>query len=526
MHVHYGKYYMPTGEQDGSLSSGSTSSTGSGSPPEHSQNSRGEETPRRTKRDGNTPATKHKNNKKEKIINISLYKESDWERNSREIDGTDAWRSPVRRDYARVIHSPAFRRLQGKTQLFPGHESDFFRNRLTHSIEVAQIAESIAFRINNTDEYFKIHNINPRICSVAGLIHDIGHPPFGHNGEYALDEKMRKYGGFEGNAQTLRIISRLEKKAHKAHADNANVSDTRSGLGLTYRTLASALKYDREIPRTRDNDEGIIKGYYHEARELVSKIKSAVAPEWDGNGPFKTIECAIMDIADDIAYSTYDLEDSLKAEFLTPAKILSSREDLLERVASKVSRSISDRNFNSKNILEVLFDIFSITPEETSESSIFNTIRSFEISRDMSESGYIRTEFTSQLVGEFINSVNVEVNYQCPALSKIRLEEDVKIKIETLKNYTYEATILSNRLKLSEYRGAEVVGKIFDALAGERGHLLMPDDVRELLIQKEDSSEAKMRIICDYVAGMTDRYALEFYGRLHSDTPQSIFKPV
>jgi len=107
-----------------------------------------------------------------------LYSEDSWHREFAESH-TQPWRSEARRDYARVIHSPSFRRLQGKTQIFPGHESDFFRNRLTHSLEVAQIAESIAYRLNHDDDFFRTHNIETRVCATAGLVHDLGHPPPG-----------------------------------------------------------------------------------------------------------------------------------------------------------------------------------------------------------------------------------------------------------------------------------------------------------------------------------------------------------
>jgi dGTPase len=131
---------------------------------------------------------------------------------------------------------PCFRRLQGKTQLFPGHESDFFRNRLTHSLEVAQVAESIAYKINDEHPYFKEHRLEPRVCFTAALVHDIGHPPFGHNGEHALDDKMKSYGGFEGNAQTIRVISRLEKKRR--------LNPTSKRKGLTH-VLASISRFGR-----------------------------------------------------------------------------------------------------------------------------------------------------------------------------------------------------------------------------------------------------------------------------------------
>src|ERR1700754_2120350 len=116
----------------------------------------------------------------------------------------EEYRSPFRRDYARIVHAPAFRRLQRKTQLFPGFESDFFRNRLTHSLEVAQIAKSIAIKLNaqESDFFDEVGKIDTDLVEIAGLAHDLGHPPFGHNGEYALDRCMLRYGGFEGNAQT------------------------------------------------------------------------------------------------------------------------------------------------------------------------------------------------------------------------------------------------------------------------------------------------------------------------------------
>ena len=236
---------------------------------------------------------------------------------------TDNGRTEWRRDYARLLHAPSFRRLQGKTQLYPGNESDFFRNRLTHSLEVAQIAKSIAITIN---EKYKNKNIyiEPDICEFAGLAHDLGHPPFGHQGERALDECMRDFGGFEGNAQTLRILSRIEKKIK--NEDRIEGKEFRHGLNLTYRALASILKYDNEIPfcknkRKESEKNKPVKGYYATESDLVSKIKANVVGA-DYIGKFKTIECQIMDIADDIAYSTFDLEDGFKAGFYHPMDLL------------------------------------------------------------------------------------------------------------------------------------------------------------------------------------------------------------
>lgn len=149
-------------------------------------------------------------------------------------------------------------------------------------------------------------------------------------------------------------------------------------------------------------------------------------------------------------------------------------------------------------------------------------------SNDLQGSGRVclRTKLTSDLVGDFANSISIDINEQAPALSEIKVDEVSLVKIEVIKHYVYEATIFSTRVKVAEYRGYEVVASIFDALAGPRGYLLMPDDIRILYKKSEANDTAVKRLICDFIAGMTDRYAIEFYGRLHSNEAQSIFKPI
>ena len=253
------------------------------------------------------------------MIAKPFYTAGDVEREVEDPDKNEPYRTAWRVDYARLVHCPAFRRLQGKTQLFPG-ESDFFRNRLTHSIEVAQIAKSIAIKLNyeNFSEMTDSdYQISPDVAEFAALAHDLGHPPFGHNGEVALDTCMSAHGlgGFEGNAQTLRILSRIEKKRTKGlpAVEFIDGQDMRAGLNLTYRTLASILKYDKKIP-VREKGARVEKGYYEEEAALVREIKEHLTGIKGYTEPIKTIECQIMDIADDIAYSTYDLEDAMKAE--------------------------------------------------------------------------------------------------------------------------------------------------------------------------------------------------------------------
>ena len=469
---------------------------------------------------------------------------------SREVDiDRDAndkeWRSGFGRDYGRIIHSASFRRQQGKTQVFPTRESDFFRNRLTHSLEVAQIAQGIAERINFDHAGILGGSVDPRLCATAGLVHDIGHPPFGHNGENALDKAMRRYGGFEGNAQTLRILTRLEKKVR--YRDPLD-GDDRAGLNLCHRTIAATLKYDKEIPPIRKQADGLVKGYYRSEKTIIERVKASVLGGYvlAPNEKFCTIECSIMDVADDIAYSVYDLEDCFKAGFLSPAEMLASDDALLADVAKRVSKDMK-RDVTINEILKVFMEIFSgiieppaadseLRPGDTDtddeepkqgkwDESLLKFAVAYRASKSTGEDGYKRTEFSSELVHQFISGVELTPHKECPSLSQVCLPEKLKLRQEVLKQYTFVAAIYAPRVKLGEYRGYDVVTDIFKALMGDRGDLLMPADVRAR-IREALSVSVKAREVCDFVAGMTDRYAMEFWARLNSDAAESMFKPI
>jgi dGTPase len=476
---------------------------------------------------------------------MQLYSDTDKERVKPALcrSGTNDFRADFRRDYARLVHSPSFRRLQGKTQLFPGIESDFFRNRLTHSIEVAQIAKTIAIKLNAETPQLKsaepAQQIDYDLVELAALAHDIGHPPFGHNGEKALDDCMKSSGGFEGNAQTLRILSKLEKKQE---VDEMVVpvdagKDQRRGLNLTYRSLAAVLKYDSPIKLKRKHSDGLCKGYYQSERDLVADIKKHVASGFFGRGredeKFKTVECWIMDTADDIAYSTYDLEDALKGGFVSPLRLLSiltEDQPLLKRIKDKVNDSLRKTGehvaeIDEGEVLHRVHQIFYVLKGavQKDEAEAARILRAYNSSDSLIKNGYIRGDFTGGLVNGFINSIRIDFNESCPALSKVYLSEDTRITVEILKHMTYEIIIMSPRLKIVEHRGYELVKTIFDTLNSEDGHLLLPDDYRALYEQFAGTDD-KMRVISDFVAGMTDRYALEFYSRIR-ETGQSIFKP-
>ncbi len=479
---------------------------------------------------------------------MTIYNDKDLSRVASEAASDlpdEEYRSDFSRDFARVLHSPSFRRLTGKTQLFPNNETDFFRNRLTHSLEVAQIARSIANRLNHLYDI----NIDLDLVSFAAISHDIGHPPFGHQGEEALDDCMRNSGGFEGNAQTLRILTKIEKKLYDPECPSGiapNGLDQRVGLNLTYRSIASILKYDNIIPPSKKEREAYhkaksedfrpVKGYYESEANLVRSIKAALAPNQSSFSTFKTIECYIMDIADDIAYSNYDLEDSFKAGFLSPIDMLYPDSSLLERVVTSVNnrgQCSVDADQVSEILISIYGDILRSTEEiekipfssENRESLIyFYTGNAYQNSKNIASNGALRTQLTSRLVGKFIRGVALRLDEENPTLSVAFLKEEILAEVEVLKTFTYESQILSPKLKVAEIRGKEIIKRLFDTLTTDDNYQLLPQDYQELYSRMEKSG--KKRIICDFIAGMTNKYAIKFYGRLTSENPETIFKPL
>ncbi|SEW21079.1 dGTPase [Chitinophaga sp. YR573] len=456
------------------------------------------------------------------------------------------YRSPYRRDIDRLIHSTCFRRLQGKTQLYPGFESDFFRNRLTHSLEVASIARSIATKLNAQNKFFENRQIDVDIVEFAGLAHDLGHPPFGHQGEYELDSLMRKDGGYEGNAQTLRLLTKIEKKGFYDIDDSIlKGTDQRKGLNLTARTLASILKYDNIIDPVRPKGEVYksgkkkgekikpVKGYYHFDNDLVTQIKANTGGYGKGE-KYKTIECQIMDVADDISYSTYDLEDGLKAGFYTLQDVVFPKQKLLDAISDEIELELPDGNIFKPSpekvgeilqnlFAEFLFQNFEPTNVKDIDTAFKYLNQQYAIINSYSYNGYQRNFLSSTLVNKFIEGVKLIPNKVYPAQSKVTLNDKTLGQVEVLKKFTYISQVLSSRLKIAEYRGREIVKEIFTTLTEDGGCELLPEDFRNYY---ESTGADKKRIVCDFVAGMTDSYAIEFYARLKSENAETIFKPL
>lgn len=480
-----------------------------------------------------------------------LYSKEDFDRDSGlpgvTSDEAALGRGAFSKDYARLLHAASFRRLQGKTQLFPGGESDYFRNRLTHSLEVAQIGCGIAQSLNR-GEVQKIfggndNKISLSLINFACIAHDLGHPPFGHNGEKALHECMRNYGGFEGNAQTLHILSSIEKKL---------VGDRDSyGLDLTYRSLASVIKYDRVIP-VNSSGEVFLKGFYQQEAGLVERIKAAVCPGYSG-GNFKTVECSIMDLADDIAYSTYDLEDALHAGFVTPLGIIErfiSDSELRLQVIRKVNESLIESGYDemkdgTEQALSVLFGTFglhrylgdfmaAISKIEGADSNgeddegskaaglVMFALKMMAANGELATDPVARNSFTAKRVGRLISAVEILPNPDYKKLSKVRLSRQALIDVELFKHLNFMLVINSPRLSVVEHRGKELIKDIFGAISDSKGRLL-PE--REFSVYKSSDEAGKMRVICDYVACMTDKAAARMHQMLFGEGA-SIFIPM
>jgi dGTPase len=231
------------------------------------------------------------------------YDDADAERFHRERHRSQ--RDDFARDRARVLHSAALRRLAAKTQvLSPASPVDFARNRLTHSLEVAQVGRELATALR----------LAPDVVDTACLSHDLGHPPFGHNGERALNGWAQDIGGFEGNAQTLRIVTRLEPKV-------VDAGDRSFGLNLTRASLDATCKYPWTADHPLPDPGGRLKfGVYPDDEDLFHWMRAG-AP-----GRVRCIEAEVMDLSDDIAYSVHDFEDAIVNGYLDPARLADTQE--------------------------------------------------------------------------------------------------------------------------------------------------------------------------------------------------------
>lgn|GEM_PF-112365 len=457
----------------------------------------------------------------------------------RPVPAGPPYSTPFEKDLARIVHSASFRKLQGKTQLIPSGENYFFRTRLTHSLEVAEIATRIALKLHD-DGDLGDYKINSYLIQCAALLHDIGHPPFGHSGEEVLNQKMENYGGFEGNAQTLRLVTSLENRLGQGGIVQS-VYDKPRGLNLTIGTLAAILKYDRKYdrPHYNDRDELVVtKGYYPEEEEIVRELKERLGIERSRR--LYTIECQIMDVADDIAYSAYDLEDTMEAGIVTPFDFFSVYDDTLERITTHVNSQLTNHGYTSVEAEEVLRELGRVfetilQDADTAHPYDLNSRERGPIERMVfvgrshneavlhAQNALIRRQFLETLIESNVNGISVEIDREKPFMSRLSVSRPCLLRIECMKAFNFYKVISSRKLQIPHHRSAQVVGSLFDILEDDKEGRLLSDVERDVLKQCGRDKHRRMRLICDIIASRTDSEAIRLFNRLSGHGNGSVF---
>lgn len=390
-------------------------------------------------------------------------------------------RSPFQIDRDRIIHTSAFRRLQNKTQVFFSGEYDFYRTRLTHSIEVAQIGRSLCDRLNRTSpllgpEFYLDADLVEAVC----LSHDIGHPPFGHTGERTLHRLMQPYGGFEGNAQTLRILSTI------LFGPDRGMNPTRALMDgvLKYKTLHG------EVADQRNHflyaDQAPLLDFVMAGRDFPE----ALVPGKARNG-FRSIECRLMDWADDTAYSLNDIADGIQAGFI--------QIDRIERWAA--GQSLTEAQ--SALVGELL--------EAIRRGRVESTV--------------------GKKIGRFIGAAELEeVNDPGAHLSdlsarhrhRLAIEPDVEEECALYKSLALDLVFRSQQLQQLDRKSDYILTRLFGVFAElyivperpGRGHYHLLSEEEERLVFAQPDEASRARVVCDVLAKMTDGIASRTYRRL------------
>ena len=358
-----------------------------------------------------------------------------------------ATRSCFQRDRDRIIHAAAFRRLQYKTQVFVNHEGDFFRTRLTHSLEVSQIARSIA----------QCLNLNQYLAETLALAHDLGHTPFGHAGEFALEDLMKPYGGFDHNAQSLRVVTKLEQRY--AEFD---------GLNLTWETLEGVVKHN-----------GPLTGF-DGAEPLPWAISEYVKQQDLELDTYASAEAQIAAVSDDVAYNNHDIDDGLRAGLFTVGDI---REvDFVGRTFAEVEAKYPDLDF-SRTVHEVVRRTIGMMVED------------------------ILAESRTRLSDAKPQTVDDVRGFGEPLIG---FSGEMAKNDRELKEFLFPHMYKHYKLNRMTSKARRVVQDLFNLFLAEPGTL--PSEWQA--DAGEPGDEATARVVADYIAGMTDRHALDEHKRL------------
>lgn len=375
-----------------------------------------------------------------------------------EAEPDSATRTPFQRDRDRIIHSIAFRRLKHKTQVFVYHEGDHYRTRLTHSLEVAQVARSLA-RMLQLDE---------DLAECLSLAHDLGHSPFGHTGEDVLDECMAPWGGFDHNAQTLRILTKLEKR----HAGF-------DGLNLTWETLEGVVKHNGPLTGAlaeRLAAEGEIKPLeplpaalteYAEAHDLWLET-------------FPGLEAQIAALSDDIAYNNHDVDDGLRAGVFTLAEARDV--PLIGEALQEARRKYPDTD-ETRLIAEAVSDMIG--------RMIFDVYE--ETSRRLKEAAPQDAE---------------EVRRASSAM--VAFSDEMHVKVSELRTFLFSKMYRHWKVNRARSHAKRIMRDLFGVFMAEPE--VLPPEWQQALASGDEARKA--RAICDYIAGMTDRFAIQEHRKL------------
>ncbi len=359
-----------------------------------------------------------------------------------------AMRNAFQRDRDRIIHSGAFRRLKEKTQVFVAHEGDQYRTRLTHSLEVSQIARTLARALGGDED----------LAEALALAHDLGHPPFGHSGERVLAEKMQDFGGFDHNAQTLRVVTKLEVRYPEF-----------DGLNLTWETLEGVVKHNGPLMPADGDGSGLAWAFtdYEDWRSLEVHTHSG-------------LEAQIAALSDDIAYNNHDLDDGLRSGLLELEPLLEL--PLLGDIFRRVDKRWPDIK-RTVLIHEAVRELIGLMVGDVLE----------ETQRRLAEAQPQSADALRQLDRPMV------------AFSDGMLEILAALRRHLFANMYHHYKV--NRMMS---QGQRVMGDLFDLYLSDPG--VLPPDVRSGMGAPGSAQTA--RAVCDYIAGMTDRFAVEEHRRL------------
>ncbi|MHB8282899.1 MAG: deoxyguanosinetriphosphate triphosphohydrolase family protein [bacterium] len=468
-------------------------------------------------------------------------------------------RSSFQIDRDRIIHSSSFRRLRNKTQVFGVFTLDYYRTRLTHSLEVSQIARSIASNINNKYGL----NINLDLIEAISLAHDIGHPPFGHLGEEIINYKLLELTegrcGFEANGQNIRILNFLEKKLY----DDSEGKIKLCGLNPSLKTIDGILKYklpfkfsDKKNHFIYDSDEFILRRLH--GGEFINFIENNYNLLNSNNSVkeyffelTRSLECQILNAADDIAYATHDLEDGVESKLI----------DINEY--NKIKFNSNEKNKKSIDSFFInLGNIFKINNSEMPQLEIkmklkeffSNYISKFIINIDIIErrdifksaiflsknNGFFKSDKDNTELINFFNliedgipglDINNDYSYKYSLIGKNNINEEIK----ALKIISYKLIMENRNILLNRNKAQHILTKLFDKFSSKEKYeeeeetlKLYPDDFQELYNNGfyDEYNEDKLYKMCaDYISGMTDLYAMKLYSAMFETANISDLSP-